>query len=138
VHGVDPLFVSVDRHTPQHCSVLSTTKSDRCVHFSVRRIILAYRHRGRGRASAKRGPQEARHGRQRQDGSARAARSGQGAKANATTRTVISETRRTGKTTLAAIAQELEARGVRTPAGRDHWDAKQVSRLVAADRAAAC
>jgi hypothetical protein len=31
----------------------------------------------------------------------------------------------------AAIAQELEARGVRTPAGRDRWDAKQVSRLLA-------
>jgi hypothetical protein len=30
------------------------------------------------------------------------------------------------------IARELEARGVRTPAGRDHWDAKQVSRLLAA------
>jgi hypothetical protein len=27
---------------------------------------------------------------------------------------------------LKAIAQELEARGVRTPAGRDRWDAKQV------------
>jgi hypothetical protein len=23
VNGVDPLLVSVDRHTPQHCSVLS-------------------------------------------------------------------------------------------------------------------
>jgi hypothetical protein len=33
---------------------------------------------------------------------------------------------------LAAIARELEARGVRTAAGRDHWDAKQVSRLLAA------
>jgi hypothetical protein len=30
----------------------------------------------------------------------------------------------------AAIAQKLEARGVRTPAGRDRWDAKQVSRLL--------
>jgi hypothetical protein len=26
----------------------------------------------------------------------------------------------------------LDARGVRTPAGRDRWDAKQVSRLLAA------
>jgi len=34
-------------------------------------------------------------------------------------RTVISEIQRAGKSTLAAIAQELEARGVRTPAGRD-------------------
>jgi hypothetical protein len=33
---------------------------------------------------------------------------------------------------LKAIAQELEARGIRTPAGRDRWDAKQVSRLLVA------
>jgi len=40
--------------------------------------------------------------------------------------------RRSGgrKTTLAAIAQELEARGVRTPAGRDRWAPAQVSRLL--------
>ena len=30
--------------------------------------------------------------------------------------------------TLAAIAQELEARGVRTPVGRDRWALAQVSR----------
>ena len=65
-------------------------------------------------------------------GKARAARSEQVAKAHATTRTVIADIRRSGATTLKAIAQELEARGVRTPAGRDHWDAKQVSRLLAA------
>ena len=65
-------------------------------------------------------------------GKARAARSEQVAKANATTRTVIADIQRSGATTLKAIAQELEARGVRTPAGRDHWDAKQVSRLLAA------
>ena len=52
---------------------------------------------------------------------ARAARSEQTTKANATTRTVIAEIQRAGRTTLAAIAQELEARGVRTPAGRDRW-----------------
>jgi DNA invertase Pin-like site-specific DNA recombinase len=63
---------------------------------------------------------------------ARAARSEQATKANATTRAVIAEIRRTGKTTLAAIAQELEARGVRTPAGRNHWAPAQVSRLLAA------
>jgi hypothetical protein len=50
VGGADPLRVSVDRHTPQHCSVLSTTISARCVHDSVRKIILAYRHRARGSA----------------------------------------------------------------------------------------
>jgi predicted transcriptional regulator len=54
------------------------------------------------------------------------------AKANATTRAVIAELQRAGARTLKAIAQELEARGVRTPAGRDRWDAKQVSRLLAA------
>ena len=32
----------------------------------------------------------------------------------------------------ALAAQELEARGVRIPAGWDRWDAKQVSRLLAA------
>jgi len=37
-----------------------------------------------------------------------------------------------GKSTLAAIAAELEARGVRTPAGRSSWAPAQVSRLLAA------
>jgi len=45
----------------------------------------------------------------------RAARSKQATKANATTRAVIAEIRRAGKTTLAAIAQELEARGAQPP-----------------------
>jgi hypothetical protein len=49
-----------------------------------------------------------------------------------TTRAVIAEIQRAGKSTLAAIAQELEARGVRTPAGRDRWAPAQVSRLLAA------
>ena len=62
---------------------------------------------------------------------ASAARSVQATKANATTRAVIAEIQRAGKTTLAAIAQELEARGVRTPAGRDRWAPAQVSRLLA-------
>jgi hypothetical protein len=61
-----------------------------------------------------------------------AAKAQQATKANATTRTVIAEIQRAGKTTLAAIAQELEARGVRTPAGRDRWAPAQVSRLAAA------
>jgi hypothetical protein len=61
-----------------------------------------------------------------------AAESEQATKANATTRAVIVENQRTGHTTLAAIAQELEARGVRTPAGRDRWAPAQVSRLPAA------
>jgi hypothetical protein len=49
---------------------------------------------------------------------ARAARSEQATKANATTRAVIPEIQRAGKSTLAAIAQELEARGVRTALSR--------------------
>jgi len=52
--------------------------------------------------------------------------------ANAAARAVIAEIQRAGAGTLKAIAQEFEARGVRTPAGRDRWDAKQVSRLLAA------
>jgi hypothetical protein len=53
-------------------------------------------------------------------------------KANATTRAVIAEIQRAGKSTLAAIAQELEARGVRTPAGRDRWGPALVARLLTA------
>jgi hypothetical protein len=63
---------------------------------------------------------------------ARAARTERANKANATTRTVIAEIRRAGHTTLAAIAAELQARGVRTPAGRSTWQPVQVSRLLAA------
>ena len=46
---------------------------------------------------------------------ASAARSEQATKTNATTRAVIAEIRRPGRATLAAIAQELKACGVRTP-----------------------
>jgi hypothetical protein len=63
-------------------------------------------------------------------GKARAARTEQAAKANATTRAVIAEIQRTSAGTLKAIAQELEARGVRTPAGRSTWAPAQVSRLM--------
>jgi hypothetical protein len=63
---------------------------------------------------------------------ARAARSEQATKANATTRAVIAEIQRAGHLTPAAIAHELEARGVRTPTGRDRWAPAQVSRLLAA------
>jgi|SRR5580693_1137052 hypothetical protein len=63
---------------------------------------------------------------------ARAARSEQIARAHATTRAVIAEIQRRGATTLAAIALELEARGVRTPAGRDRWAPAQVAGLLAA------
>ena len=60
-----------------------------------------------------------------------AARSEQTTKANATTRTVIAEIQRVGETTLAAIARELEARGVRTLAGRNWPSPMQVARLLA-------
>jgi DNA invertase Pin-like site-specific DNA recombinase len=62
---------------------------------------------------------------------ARAVRSEQANKANATTRAVIAEIQRSEKMTLAAIGQELKARGVRTPAGRDRWAPALVSRLLA-------
>jgi hypothetical protein len=62
---------------------------------------------------------------------ARAARSSYAAKANATTRAVIVDIQRAAVSTLAAIAKTLEARGVRTPAGRSTWQPVQVSRLLA-------
>lgn len=63
---------------------------------------------------------------------ARAARSAYAAQANATPRAVIRDIQAAGIVTLAGIARALEARGVRTPAGRDHWQAVQVRRLMAA------
>jgi hypothetical protein len=65
-------------------------------------------------------------------GKARAARTEQAAKANATTQAVIAEIQRSGVTTLKGIAQALQARGVLTPAGRTTWNPMQVSRLLAA------
>jgi DNA invertase Pin-like site-specific DNA recombinase len=62
----------------------------------------------------------------------RAARSSQAAKANATTRAVIVDIKRSGTTTLAGIAKALEDRGIKTPAGRSTWAPMQVSRLIAA------
>jgi hypothetical protein len=48
---------------------------------------------------------------------ARAARTARRARANATTKVVAEDIRRSGVVTLAGIAKVLEARGVRTPAG---------------------
>ena len=62
---------------------------------------------------------------------ARAARSRYASAANAKTRTVIADIRASGVTTLAAIGKALEARGVRTPAGRETWQPVQVARLLA-------
>jgi DNA invertase Pin-like site-specific DNA recombinase len=64
-------------------------------------------------------------------GMARAARSSYAAKANATTKVVIADIQRSGISTLAGIAKILEARGVKTPAGRSTWQPVQVSRLLA-------
>jgi len=63
---------------------------------------------------------------------ARAARSEYAAKANATTLAVIREVQKSGVTSLAGIARTLEARGVKTPAGRSQWQPVQVSRLLVA------
>src|SRR5882757_7805174 len=62
---------------------------------------------------------------------ARAVRSEQASKANATTRAVIAEIQRAGKAMLAAIAQKLEARGVRTLQGATVGAPAQVSCLKA-------
>jgi DNA invertase Pin-like site-specific DNA recombinase len=63
---------------------------------------------------------------------ARATRSAYAAKANATTLAVIREVQKSGVSSLAGIARTLEARGVKTPAGRRQWQPVQVSRLLAA------
>ena len=62
---------------------------------------------------------------------ARAARSTYAVKANATTLAVVREVQGSGIGTLAGIARALQARGVKTPAGRSQWQSVQVSRLLA-------
>jgi DNA invertase Pin-like site-specific DNA recombinase len=64
-------------------------------------------------------------------GKARAARSAYAAKVNATTLAVIREVQSSGVETLAGIARALQARGIKTPAGRTQWQPVQVSRLLA-------
>jgi DNA invertase Pin-like site-specific DNA recombinase len=61
---------------------------------------------------------------------ARAIRSAYAEKANARTRAVVREIRATGVETLSGIARALQARGVKTPAGRSEWQPVQVSRLL--------
>jgi DNA invertase Pin-like site-specific DNA recombinase len=63
---------------------------------------------------------------------ARAAWSAERQRKNSTTRTVIEDIRRSGIVTLVGIAQVLESRGVKTPAGRSTWAPAQVSRLLVA------
>jgi hypothetical protein len=67
---------------------------------------------------------------------ARAARSARLNRAHATTRARIDAIQRAGVSTLAGIARELEARGVRTPGGNANWHRVQVARMLAAIRAA--
>jgi DNA invertase Pin-like site-specific DNA recombinase len=62
---------------------------------------------------------------------ARAARTARRAKANASTKVVVEDIRRSDVETLVGIAKVLEARGVRTTAGRSAWQPVQVSRLLA-------
>jgi DNA invertase Pin-like site-specific DNA recombinase len=61
---------------------------------------------------------------------ARAARSHYAAEANTGTRRVIDDIQAAGIHSLAGIARALEARGIKTPAGRTTWQAVQVSRLI--------
>jgi hypothetical protein len=65
-------------------------------------------------------------------GEARAARSAYATNANATTLAVVREVQKSGVTSLASIARTLEARGVKTPAGRSQWRPVQVLHLLAA------
>lgn len=62
---------------------------------------------------------------------ARAARSSYAREANAGTLAIIEDIQRSGVTGVRAIARALQARGVRTPAGRTDWQHVQVSRLLA-------
>jgi DNA invertase Pin-like site-specific DNA recombinase len=63
-------------------------------------------------------------------GAARAARSAYAAKANANSLAVVREIQASGVESLAGMARALQARGVKTPAGRTEWQAVQVSRLL--------
>lgn len=62
---------------------------------------------------------------------ARAARSSYAREANAGTLAIIEHLQRSGVTGMRAIARALQARGVRTPAGRTDWQHVQVARLLA-------
>jgi hypothetical protein len=47
-------------------------------------------------------------------------------------RAVIRDIQASGIQTLTGIARTLQARGIKTPAGRHEWQPVQVSRLLAA------
>jgi DNA invertase Pin-like site-specific DNA recombinase len=63
---------------------------------------------------------------------ARAARSAYAAKANEGTRAIVHDLQVRGVSGLSEIARCLQARGIKTPAGRTAWQPVQVSRLLAA------
>jgi hypothetical protein len=64
-------------------------------------------------------------------GKARAARLAYAVRANETTRSVIRDAQASGIKSLAGIARTLQARGVKTSAGRQEWQPVQVARLLA-------
>ena len=61
---------------------------------------------------------------------ARVTRSAYAAEAAAPTKMVIADIQAAGVTSLSGIARALQARGIKTSAGKDVWHARQVSRLV--------
>lgn len=61
---------------------------------------------------------------------ARAARSRRAHAAAEPTRMVIADIQAAGVSSLSGIAKALQARGIRTPAGKTEWHARQVSRLL--------
>jgi DNA invertase Pin-like site-specific DNA recombinase len=61
---------------------------------------------------------------------ARAARSAYAAQSAAPTKIVIADIQAAGVKSLSGIARALQARGIKTPAGKDVWHARQVSRLL--------
>ncbi|HEV7462864.1 MAG TPA: recombinase family protein [Methyloceanibacter sp.] len=63
---------------------------------------------------------------------ARAARSAYAAKANEGTRAIVHDLQVRGVSGLSEIARCLQARGIKTTAGRTAWQPVQVSRLLAA------
>ena len=63
---------------------------------------------------------------------ARAARSRQVAERAADMLTVVRQVQAEGASSLRAIAAGLHAHGVRTPAGKEHWSAAQIRRLLMA------
>jgi DNA invertase Pin-like site-specific DNA recombinase len=62
---------------------------------------------------------------------ARAARSRQVAARTADVLPVVRQIQAEGATSLREIARGLQAQGVRTPSGKEHWSAAQVRRLLA-------